>query len=63
MMMSPGRGRRRSDRARSRRSGGLGGAEAGRRIGYIIGGAFGLFIGGVLVVWGNSDEGRGATGS
>jgi hypothetical protein len=34
----------------------MAGAETGRRIGYIIGGAFGLFIGGVMVVWGNSEE-------
>ena len=45
----------------SRRSGERGGAEAGRRIGYIVGGAFGLVVGVALAVWGNDGEGRGAT--
>jgi len=45
----------------SRRSGALAGAETGRRIGFILGGAFGLVLGIGLVIWGNNDEGRGAT--
>jgi hypothetical protein len=45
----------------SRRDGALAGAETGRRIGFILGGAVGLALGIGLVIWGNSGEGRGAT--
>jgi hypothetical protein len=48
-------------RRSARRAGALAGAEAGRRIAYIIGGAAGLVIGVGLALWGNSGEGRGAT--
>jgi len=54
--------RPRPRRSRSaRRAGALAGAEAGRRVAYIIGGAAGLVIGVGLALWGNSGEGRGAT--
>jgi hypothetical protein len=45
----------------SRRAGARAGAETGRRIGYIAGGAFGLVLGILCLMWGNSGEGRGAT--
>src|SRR5262245_6575331 len=46
---------------RPNRSGAAAGAEAGRRLAFIVGGAFGLVIGIGLAVWGNSGTGRGAT--
>jgi hypothetical protein len=48
-------------RQSARRSGAMAGAEAGRRISYILGGACGLVIGVGLAIWGNSGTGRGAT--
>lgn len=55
------RPRKKKKRRASRRSGALAGAEAGRRISFILGGAFGLIAGIALAMWGNSGEGRGAT--
>ena len=46
---------------KSRKAGFLGGKDAGRRIGYIVGGGFALVVGVALAVWSNDGEGRGAT--
>ena len=55
------RPRKKKKRRISRRAGARAGAETGRRIGYIAGGAFGLVLGILCLMWGNSGEGRGAT--
>jgi hypothetical protein len=46
---------------KSRSAGFLGGPDAGRRIGYVVGGGFAVVIGIALAVWGNDGEGRGAS--
>jgi hypothetical protein len=56
------RPRKKKRKARkSRNTGFLGGKDAGRRIGYILGGGFALVLGVALAVWGNDGEGRGST--
>jgi hypothetical protein len=53
--------RRRGRGSMSREAAAHSGAEAGRRIGYILGGGVMLPLGIGLAIWGNNGEGRGAT--